>query len=183
MAEMAGLIAQIVVFGLLSPGIAVSAFLAGWIARRWWLVPVAAVVIAAVFATISMVNLDAPADSEIVWAAVPFTIVAPLVWCSAGFYFGRWRRSRHVKSGSPGAARVASILAGVVTGAAIGTLAGLGLGEAYVTLARVSSFEGLAGYVVVFLFMLPGLLIGAAAGGAVGGIVQRRFAARRLGSG
>jgi hypothetical protein len=177
---MAEMILQMIVFGLISPVIALPAFLFGWMVRQWWLVPLGAVAIAAVFLVLSLMDSAVPKGGEIVWAAVPVTLLAPLAWCIAGFYFGRWRRGRHGGSEAAGVVRAASIIAGLLLGAALGAAAGLGLGQAYVMLARVSSFEGLAGYVVVFLFMLPGLVIGAIGGAVIGDLVNRRRAGRHM---
>jgi len=166
------LVGRIVLFGLISPLIAVPALLYGMVVRRWWLVPVGAVLLAAIFAAL------ASEEGEVVWLAAPAALVPPLAWAAAGYYVGRWRRAR--PGGVPTAlARGAPIAAGLVLGAAAGAVAGFGIGMAYVELAQVSSFEGLAGYVVVFLFALPGLVIGAILGAIIGGTIHRRLYARQ----
>jgi hypothetical protein len=58
-------------------------------------------------------------------------------------------------------------LVGVVPGLVIGGVIGLLAGVASVEFGNVSAFEGLSGYVVGFVFVPPGALIGAIAGGAV----------------
>lgn len=176
---MAEVAVQMVVYGLFSPLVAVPAFIFGWLVRRWWLVPLGAVALGALFTAISMVDFDAPGGSEIAWPLVPLSVLPPLAWASAGYHFGRWRRRAGAGERAT-AARVAAIIGGILIGTVVGGVAGFGLGEAYVTLARVSSFEGLAGYVVVFLFALPGLLIGAVAGGVVAAVINTRLAARRM---
>ena len=180
---MAETIGQMILFGLINPLIALPAFILGWIARRWWLVPAGAVAIAALFTSLSILDFnarpDVAADSEILWAALPFTLVPTLAWCGAGFFLGRWQRSRRDPE-ARALVRVASILAGLLLGAVLGAAAGLGLGELYVSVARVSSFEGLAGYVVVFLFIAPGVLVGAASGALAGAMLHRRLAGPRI---
>jgi hypothetical protein len=166
------LLGRIVLFGLISPLTAVPAFLYGMVVRRWWLVPVGAVGLAAIFAALGF------EEGEVVWLAAPVAVVPPLAWAAAGYYVGRWRRAR--PGGVPATlARGASIVAGLVLGAVAGAVAGFAIGMAYVELAQVSSFEGLAGYVVVFLFALPGLVVGAILGAVIGGMIRRRLDARQ----
>lgn len=55
-------------------------------------------------------------------------------------------------------------LLGGVLGAALGGVAGVLLGLAFVELAQVSDFEGRSGYLVGFLFMPAGIVVGAVAG-------------------
>lgn len=173
-------IPQMIAFGLINPLVALPAFLLGWMVRRWWLVPVGAVWIAVVLLILSLTQSAVPEAGEIVWQALPVTTLPPLAWCAAGYAFGHWRRSRHGGSKTAVAIRVASIGVGLLIGAPLGAAAGLGLGQAYVIMARVISFEGLSGYVVVFLFALPGLAIGGIAGAAIGGVLYGRLAARRM---
>jgi hypothetical protein len=166
------LLVKIILFGLISPAIALPSFLFGAVVRRWWLVPIGAAALAAIFTALAFEG------GEIVWLAAPVAVLPPLAWSAAGYYFGRWRRARG--GGVPASlARGVSIVAGLVLGAAAGAAAGFGIGVAYVELAQVSSFEGLAGYVAVFLFGLPGLIIGAIAGAVAGAMVNRRLGARR----
>ena len=172
-------ILQMIVFGLISPAIAVPAFLFGWAVRRWWLVPVGAIAIAAIFLIHSIVDFEAASEGEVVWAAIPFAVLPPLGWCSAGFWFGRWRR-QHRETPPGGSGRAVNLTVGLVFGAALGVATGWGLGEIYVEIARVSPMEGYAGYLVVFFFMAPGLMIGAIAGVAAGLAVNRRLSSRHL---
>jgi hypothetical protein len=166
------LFGRIILFGLVSPLVAVPAFLYGMVVRRWWLVPIGAAALAALFVALAF------EEGEIGWLAAPVTVLPPLAWSASGYYFGRWRR-QHRGDERTGFARVVAIVAGLLLGAAAGAIAGFGLGLAYVELAQVSSFEGLAGYVAVFLFGLPGLVIGAIAGAVAGAMINRRLGARR----
>ncbi|MNC85608.1 hypothetical protein D3C83_12170 [compost metagenome] len=106
-------------------------------------------------------------------------MLPPVAWCTAGFAAGSWYRRNATTGIDNGAIRAIGIIGGLLLGGAVGAVAGFGTGVAYVTIAEVSSFEGLAGYVAVFLFALPGLLIGAGVGAAIGAVVGRRVAARR----
>lgn len=150
--------------GLTSPAHILGGLVLGWLSRRWWQVVLAAVVFDAVLLGIDL-RLNLPPGGEIVWILLPLGIVGPLAWCSAGFLL------RRAILGSDGSrprgrlARLALTVIGVLAGAAVGAGAGLLLGSIYVELAQVSSFEGQSGYLVVFGFGLPGLLIGAVAGG------------------
>ncbi|MCC7274788.1 MAG: hypothetical protein IT561_19115, partial [Alphaproteobacteria bacterium] len=89
----------------------------------------------------------------------------------------RWLRGRQQAAPGDPLARTVWSLLGLVLGACIGGIAGMGLGIAYVDLANVSSFEGLAGYTVMFLFVLPGILVGMIAGAVAGWRRSRRAAA------
>lgn len=54
---------------------------------------------------------------------------------------------------------------GAVLGAILGGVAGVLLGLACVEIFAVSDFEGASGYLVGFLFLPAGILLGAVAGG------------------
>src|SRR5688572_13100308 len=119
------LFGRIILFGLISPLVAVPAFLYGMVVRRWWLVPIGAVALAAIFVAL------ASEEGEIVWLAAPASVLPPLGWSASGYCFGQWRRRR--RGGEPaGFARAAAMAAGLLLGAAAGAVAGFGLGLAYV---------------------------------------------------
>ncbi len=54
---------------------------------------------------------------------------------------------------------------GAVLGAILGGVTGVLLGLAFVEIFAVSDFEGQSGYLVGFLFLPAGILLGAMAGG------------------
>lgn len=54
---------------------------------------------------------------------------------------------------------------GALLGAIFGGVTGVLLGLAWVEIFAVSSFEGASGYLVGFLFLPAGILLGAVAGG------------------
>ena len=56
-------------------------------------------------------------------------------------------------------------LLGALGGAVLGGIAGILIGLAAVAATGVSSFEGESGYVVGFLFLPAGIVLGAIAGG------------------
>jgi len=130
----------------------------GWFCRGWWQVVLAAVVMHGVLLAL-MLPAGLPEGATLVWVALPLGVVGPLAWCAAGFAL-----RRHVMTPGSIGERVVGAVAGLVMGGAAGGTIGLVLGELYVTLARVSTFEGAAGYAVFFLFVLPGVGIGAVIG-------------------
>src|SRR5215204_5090565 len=119
------LFGRIILFGLVSPLVAVPAFLYGMVVRRWWLVPIGAAALAALFVALAF------GEGEVVWFAAPMTVLPPLAWSAAGYYVGRWRRRRRGDEPA-GVARAAAIAAGLLLGAAAEAVAGFGLGLAYI---------------------------------------------------
>ena len=65
-------------------------------------------------------------------------------------------------------------LIGLIFGAMLGAAVGVGLGLAYVSIFKVSDFEGYSGMLVFFTFM-P---LGAIAGGIAGAVLLGRVGAR-----
>jgi hypothetical protein len=64
--------------------------------------------------------------------------------------------------------------AGFFLGAIAGGIIGIGLGFAWITVFRTSSFEGYSGMLVFFTFMPIGIIVGAMAGGVGLGLVGAR---------
>lgn len=167
--------------GLQSPWVIVPAWTIGWVARAWWQVVAGAFALAAILFAISQIALQSrlPEGAQIVWWLVPLGLVPPLAHAAAA----HWLRLRIGRSpGSPGAklgTRLVSAFLGLLIGAALGAVIGFFVGEAYVEWAHVSQFEGGAGYMVIFVFALPGLLIGGGLGAALTWwLVGRRWAAQ-----
>ena len=172
MDRLPGLALAVIWGGLTSPVNILGGLVLGWLCRRWWHVPVAAVVLeAAVFVTLVRWNL--PAEGELVLAFLPLGLVGPLAWCAAGFALRRALAGPDGARAGGVAARIVSVAVGVVVGAAAGAGLGLLLGEAYVAWAKVSSFEGASGYLVVFGCGLPGLVIGSGLGAWLGWRLSR----------
>lgn len=146
------------VAGLTAPANILGGLVLGWFCRGWWQVVLAAVVMHGVLLALILPG-SLPEGATLAWVALPLGVIGPLAWCAAGFAL-----RRHVVTPGGMGERVVSALAGTVLGGAAGAVAGAGLGELYVTLARVSAFEGAAGYAVFFLFVLPGIGIGALLG-------------------
>jgi hypothetical protein len=134
----------------------------GWLCRGWWQVVLAAVVMHGVLVA-TMLPGGMLENAALVRLALLAGLAGPLAWCAAGFAL-----RRHVVTPGSTAERAASAVAGLVLGGVAGAVTGLGLGELYVTMARVSTLEGAAGYAVFFLFMLPGIGIGAVLGAVLG---------------
>lgn len=134
----------------------------GWVCRGWWQVVLAAVVMHGVLVA-TMLPGGMLENAPVVWLALLAGLAGPLAWCAAGFAL-----RRHAVTPGSAAERAASAFAGLVLGGAAGAVIGLGLGELTVTMARVSTFEGAAGYAVFFLFVLPGIGIGAVLGAVLG---------------
>jgi hypothetical protein len=150
-------------YGLADPLVFLPALVIGWLARAWWQAAAGAALIAVILFAIELAT-PLPEGSSRVWAVVPLMVIAPLVWTSLAYRLRRWLKvRRHVTPADPVACAVLAVIGGVV-GACVGGLAGVALGTLYIQAAEVSNFEGAAGYMVVFLFMLPGIVIGAVAG-------------------
>lgn len=166
--DLAGVLLQGVLMGLVAPTVAVPALLLGLFARRPWQAVLGGVVVGVVLFALSFRH-PLPEGASILWAAVPLGLVAPVAWAFVGFKLASWRRTRGKQSGGPALwESLLGALLGGVAGALIGALGGYGLGSLYVELASVSNFEGQAGYAVVFGFALPGLVLGTLVGLVLG---------------
>ena len=148
--------------GLVGPVNIVAGLVVGWFSRRWWQVLLGAATIAAVGLLVSLPG-GVPAGAEVVWVALPFAVVAPLVWCALGFVLRRRLLGPGSVGEKAGSAAVAALI-GALAGGALGAL----VGPWAVDAAGVSSFEGQSGYAVVFFFVLPGAAIGAAVAAVIG---------------
>ncbi len=166
--ELAFVLLQGVLQGLVSPMVALPSVLLGLFARRPWQAVLGGVVVAVVLFALSF-RKDLPEGASIVWAAVPLGLVAPVAWALVGFKLASWRRARGKESGGPALwESVLGALLGGVAGALVGVMIGYGLGALFVELANVSEFEGHAAYVVVFGFAMPGLVLGTLVGLVLG---------------
>jgi hypothetical protein len=152
------LLAVTLLGGLGDPLNILGGLVVGWFCRRWWQVVAAAVVLHALRLAVFLPG-SLPPEATIVWAAMPLGLVGPVAWCAAGFAL-----RRHVATPGSKGERVVSAVAGLVLGGVAGGFIGLGLGQLYVVANKVSNFEGAAGYAVFFLFVLPGIPLGAVLG-------------------
>jgi hypothetical protein len=167
--ELAGGLLRGVLMGLLSPIVALPALLVGWFARRTWQAVLGGVVVAVLLLALGDFLSELPEGTINVWETLPLYLVAPVAWALAGFHLRRWRRARGQHSGGPELwEKVLGALLGGVAGNMLGELGGYGLGLLYVEWAKVSGFEGHAGYVLMFGFALPGLMLGTLAGLVLG---------------
>lgn len=147
--------------GLGHPENIIGGLVVGWFCRRWWQVVLAAVAMHAAVLAVFMPG-SLPVGAQIAWLLAAFGVIPPLAWCAAGFLL-----RRHVVTPGGTGERLGTALAAAVLGGIAGAVVGATLGTFYVELARVSQMEGTAGYVVVFLFVLPGMLIGSVIAGIV----------------
>jgi hypothetical protein len=127
----------------------------GWFARAPWQAASMAMLVAAVLEIVSLIRVGGGLD--FLWW-LPLTLVAPTLWALAGFHLRRWL-SRHGRSPEPGLAAMQMALGGVI-GACLGAVGGYNLGRWYIEWAEVRVLTADAGYLEVFQFGLPGLLIG-----------------------
>lgn len=167
-AGLATVIVAMTVQGLGSPANILGGLVLGWFCRRWWQVVPAAVALHAVILGVVLPG-SLPAGAGIAWALLPPGVIGPLAWCAAGFVL-----RRQVVTPGGGAERAGTAIAAGLAGGILGGALGAAGGSLYVEAARVSSFEGQAGYLVVFGFVLPGVLAGAVLGAAAGWRRARR---------
>ncbi len=165
--DLLGALVESVLWSALRPSILVPAALLGWWARRAWVVVAGAVVIAAVDFGLSLTEALPPGAERVLWLA-PAGILAPLGTAYAAFRLRAWLAARDAAAPASVAVRLVRSGFGAVLGAVLGGVVGLGLGLAVVEIGQVSSHEGASGYLVVFGFLLPGMLIGLLSGAVIG---------------
>ena len=161
--ELIQAISMSVFYGLFNPIIIVAAVVVGLLVRSWRQVAVAVVLVGVALLAFSML-VRLPEGAQPVWEAAPFGLIPPAFWASLTFWLRRGRGT----VAPPGTRRIVLLVLGMGAGGIFGAILGFLLGELYVDIAQVSSFEGLAGYTVVFLFALPGMLVGAVIGAVLG---------------
>jgi hypothetical protein len=164
--ELATAILGSIGYGLISPSIFIPALAVGWFVQRWWHVAVGSIVIA-VISLVWWLTQELPEGAQIIWPTTPVGLIAPFVWCAAGFLARNWYRRHAVATRQGFAMSFIRIAIGIFVGGFGGGVLGSLIGMAYVALERVSSFEGLSGYVVA-AFMLIGIVIGIVGGGLAG---------------
>lgn len=166
--------------GLQSPWVIVPAWAIGWFARAWWQVVAGAVVLAVILFAISQIMLQGrlPEGAQVMWWLAPLGLLPPLAHSAAAHWLRLRFGSAPESSGARLGTRLVSAFLGLLIGVALGAFIGFVVGDAYVEWAHVSQFEGGAGYMVIFVFALPGALIGGGAGAALAWwLVGRRWAA------
>ncbi|BBK37937.1 hypothetical protein STAQ_30150 [Allostella sp. ATCC 35155] len=163
--------------GLAEPAIFVPAVVLGWLARTAGIAIIGGVAIAVALLAYGGMLGSLPEDAEIVWWALPPAVLPPVIWAWGSFLL--FRQVRRAAGGNPGhpALRAMDMVVGALVGAAVLGAAGIGLGLLYVELAAVTTFEGAAGYLVVFGFGLPAVVLGLILGAILGW--RRRRPARQ----
>jgi hypothetical protein len=168
-------------YGLISPWIFIPGLAMGWLVRRRWHVIVASIVIA-VTSLVWDLSEELPEGARIIWPTTPVGLIPPFVWCTAGFSARNWYQRHAAADRQAFAVSFIRIVIGILAGGVGGGVLGILIGIAYVALARVSSFEGLSGYVVAS-FMLIGIVIGIVSGGLAGFLLGRVGSGTRVSGG
>ena len=173
-----GLFAQLI-SGLASPVIFVPSFAIGWFARRWWHVPVGAVLLTMLDqAEIMLIEMP---DAQTDWALMPLGVVPPLLWCGVGFAMHAWYRHEMQRRSSQ-TIRALPPVAGMVLGAVIVAAAALGVALLYLHTDQLEfhafglerTADPSAPYEAIFFqYLFPGLLLGQFAGGWIGRVLGR----------
>lgn len=159
---------QVILHQLISPFLFVPAIAVGWFARTRMQVTVGAVAVGVVSIALSFLG-RMPEGASIVYVLMPLTFVSPLVWA-----FATAALKKKLLRDDPAATPASDVMRkamraviGVVIGAPLGGALGALVGSLAADYFRISSFEGGAGYYVMFFFVLPGILIGAIVGAVV----------------
>jgi hypothetical protein len=166
-----------VVSGLASPIIFLPSFVLGWLSRRWWHLPLAAVVVG-LLSDAEVMLIELPGGNPD-WTSEPFGFIAPAAWCGAGFLAHIWcRRTGQLRCGRP---RLWPVVAGMALGALVVAALALGVGLFYLqqgelefhTMGFGQAVE--ADYETIFFqYLFPGLLLGQLAGGLIGRVLAPR---------
>jgi hypothetical protein len=165
---------QFVLYQLTNPFIFIPGILIGWFARTR-AQRVGGGVLIAIATTLLSFRVPLPAGGQHVWGAIPLAVIAPLIWVFAVAALKRWMRPGESEAPGSGRLRLVGAIIGTVIGAPLGAAIGAGLGTAAVEIFQISAREGGAGYFVMFLFVLPGIPIGA----IIGAIIGYRWAGAR----
>ena len=158
---------QIILYQLISPFIFIPGILIGWFARTRAQLVGGGVLIAIVTTLLSFLQ-SVPAGGQYVWGAIPLAVIAPLIWVFAVSALKRWMRPGESEAPRSSRLKLVRAIIGTVIGAPLGAAIGAGLGTAAVEIFQISAREGGAGYFVMFLFVLPGIPIGAIIGAIIG---------------
>lgn len=158
---------QIILYQLTSPFIFVPGILIGWFARTRAQLVGGGVLIAAVITLLSFLE-PLPPGGQRVWGTIPLALIGPMIWVFAVSALKRWMRPGEGEAPRSDRLRLVRTLVGVVIGAPLGGAIGALVGTAAVEIFQISAREGGAGYFVMFLFVLPGIPIGAIIGAIIG---------------
>jgi len=121
---------------LASPFIFAPSLAIGWFARRWWHLPLGAVLLT-VLDQAEIMLIEMP-DAQPDWGLMPLGIIPPLCWCAAGFALRAWsRRERQRRSNQT--IRALPIITGMVLGAISVAASALGVGLLYLHTDQLDS--------------------------------------------
>lgn len=163
-----------VVHGFAMPTVVLPALVVGWMAPRAGIAVLGGVAIAVALFLYSHAFGSLPEGATVIWWLLPLGLVPPVAWALGSFLV--FRRLRALAGGDrshPGLRAIDAVV-GALVGAVVLGAAALAAGSLYADLAQVSSFEGAAGYLVVFGFGVPGILLGLMAGAVLGWRRRRR---------
>ncbi len=158
---------QIILYQLTSPFIFVPGILIGWFARTRAQRVGGGVLIAIGITLLSFLE-PLPPGGQRVWGTIPLAMIGPLIWVFAVSALKRFVRPGESEAPRSGRLKLVRAIIGTVIGAPLGAAIGAGLGTAAVEVFQISAREGGAGYFVMFLFVLPGIPIGAIIGAIIG---------------
>lgn len=166
--DLVAVIPQVILHQLISPFLFVPAIVVGWFARSRSQIIAGALAIGVASIALSLLE-PLPEGARRVHILVPLIFVAPLAWAFATAALKRRvrREGRTATSAGEVARKALLLVLGVVIGGPLGGALGALIGSLAADYFRISSFEGGAGYYVAFLFVLPGVLIGAIAGAVI----------------
>lgn len=165
-----------VVHGLVAPAVIVPALVVGWMAPRTLVAVVGGVAIAAALFLFSHWVASLPEGAVVIWWLMPLALIPPIAWSVGSHLAFRSLRAMAGDDRSHPGLRLVDAVVGAVIGAVLGGGAALLAGSIFVEVAQVSSFEGGAGYLVVFGFGFPGLVLGTLVGAFLGWRRRRRRA-------
>ena len=166
--DLLAIIPQVILHQLISPFLFVPAIAVGWFARSRVQIIVGAVAVAVLSIALSFMR-GLPAGASLVYGLMPLTFISPLVWAFATAALKRKLQGDAAAATPAGdiARKAIRAVIGVVIGAPAGGALGALVGSLAADYFRISNFEGGAGYYVMFLYVLPGILIGAIVGAVV----------------
>lgn len=166
--DLIAFIPQVILHQLISPYLFLPAIAVGWFARTRGQIVAGAVAIGIVSIALSFLQ-PLPEGAQRAYVLMPLVVISPLVWAFATAALKNWLR-REESTAAPSGSTARKALRAVI-GAIIGAPAGGALGALIGSLAadyfKISNFEGGAGYYVVFLYVFPGIVIGAIAGAII----------------
>lgn len=166
--DLIAFIPQVILHQLISPYLFVPAIAVGWFARTRGQIVAGAAAIAIASLALSFLQ-RMPEGAQRAYALMPLVIISPLAWGFAIAALKKRLRANEPQTGGEGgvARKVVRAIIGIVIGAPVGGALGALIGSLAADYFEISNFEGGAGYYVLFLYVFPGIVIGAIAGAII----------------